>query len=50
MSENAMIVNIVDTPNTTSSITYYLKLKVQGGTGYINTNGIAQSTVIEYIN
>jgi hypothetical protein len=48
--ENPMTINIVDSPNTTSSITYYIKIKVQGGTGYINTNGIAQSTVIEYIN
>jgi|TARA_B100002051_G_C16620459_1_gene577945 hypothetical protein len=30
----------IDTPNTTSSVTYYLKYQMEGGTGYINANGL----------
>tara|TARA_R100000458_G_C8051908_1_gene98683 strand:- start:20 stop:517 length:498 start_codon:yes stop_codon:yes gene_type:complete len=32
--------NYIDAPNTTSSVTYYTKYKTEGGTGYINANGL----------
>jgi len=32
--------NYIDTPNTTSSTTYHVKYSMEGGTGYINANGL----------
>ena len=47
-TEDTQVVARKDEPNTTSSVTYHLLIKVQGGTGYIGTNGISSGIAIEY--
>ena len=47
--ENTMTVNYIDTPNTTSAITYTLQTDTQGGTAFINTNGRGMGMAIEYL-
>ena len=49
MTENPMTINVTDSPNTTAQVVYHLIMKVQNGTGYINTNGKALGIAIEYI-
>jgi hypothetical protein len=45
--ENPTTVNWVDSPNTTSSITYTLQFKVETGTLYFSQRGYAQSYAME---
>ena len=47
-SETPFVVYFLDTPNTTSQITYSIQMKVQGGnTLYFNQKGVSTMTCIE---
>jgi len=47
--ESNMTVDWIDSPNTTSSITYTLQFKAETGTVYFNNRGYAQSYAMEIL-
>lgn len=50
MTENPMTINFADSPGHGGAVvTYNVVIKVQSGTGYINTNGTGIGVLIEYI-